>query len=114
MCWTRWPANSRLRLSLPWVLHSQPVNKPATYTLAGVAAAALSLWQLWPAFDAIIFTQAEAADVAQVQRQLNYEDRRDIAELRLKHEVEQIEIDKLRAEIEYYTLKILELRELEK
>lgn len=90
------------------------MNKPATYTLGGLAASILAVWQAWPAIDSIIIFEAEASDVAQQQRTLNYEDRRDIAQLRLKHEVDPIEIDKLKAEIEYYTLKILELRELEK
>ena len=89
------------------------MNKPVTYTLAGVTAGALSLWQLWPAFDAVIFTQAEASDVAQVQRQLNYEDKAAIAELKLLHETEPEEIDKLKAELEYYNLKILELKEVD-
>lgn len=89
------------------------MNKPATYTLGALATSALAFWQAWPAIDAVFIFEAEAADVAQQQRQLNYEDRRDIAQLRLKHETDPVEIDKLKAEIEYYTLKILELRELE-
>ena len=90
------------------------MNKPVTYTLAGVTAAALSLWQLWPAFDAVIFTQAEASDVAQVQRQLNYEDKEAIAELKLKHEIEEHEIQALEAEIEYYRQRLRELKEVDK
>ena len=89
------------------------MNKPVTYTLGGLAALSATLWQLWPAFDAVIFTQAEASDVAQVQRQLNYEDKAAIAELKLLHETEAKEIDKLEAELEYYNLKILELKEVE-
>ena len=90
------------------------MNKPVTYTLGGLGALAVSLWQLWPAFDAVIFTQAEASDVAQVQRQLNYEDKEAIAELKLKHEIEAHEVKALEAEIEYYRERLRELKEVDK
>ena len=89
------------------------MNKPVTYTLGGLAALSATLWQLWPAFDAVIFTQAEASDVAQVQRQLNYEDKEAIAELKLKHEIEEHEIKALEAEIEYYRQRLRELKEVD-
>ena len=78
-------------------------------SVAGACALAAGLWSAWPAFDGIFFTQAEASDVAEVQRRINYQDRVDIAKLRLEHETRDESIRQLRAEIDYYESKIREL-----
>lgn len=44
--------------------------------------------------------------MAQVQRRVNYQDRVDIAKLRLEHESDEESIRQLQAEIDYYESKI--------
>ena len=85
-------------------------NKTA-YSAAGIAATAIAGWQMWPAFDGIFFTQAEAADVAQVQRATNYRDRIAILKLQLLHETDPQEITMLRDVLEYYQGRLREIED---
>ena len=89
------------------------MNRPnkITYSAAGIAATAIAGWQMWPAFDSIFFTQAEAADVAQVQRATNYRDRIAILELQLLHETDPEEITMLREVLQYYQGRLRELED---
>ena len=84
-------------------------TKKTTISLATIGALAVVGWQIWPVVDGVFFTQAEAADVAQVQRRVNYQDRVDIVELHLKHETDPEEIAKLQAEADYYRERIRKL-----
>ncbi len=71
----------------------------------------MGIWQLGPFADAIFFTEAEGADLADTSRRQWYMDRLDIAELKLLH----AETDAQKAEYEaiilYYSAKIVQLDE---
>ena len=77
-------------------------------------AAIVAIWQLQPVFDAVIFTEAEGADLAEINRRQHYRDRLDIAKLQLEHEVDADEIAQLKAEIEYYENRLRQMDEGEK
>ena len=81
----------------------------ASLSLAGIAAIAVTGWQLWPAIDGVFFFEAEASDVQTVNRRKHYETKRDIARLELKHETDPEDINKLKDEIDYYTEKLREI-----
>ena len=75
----------------------------------GILVTALAMWQAWPMFDAIIFTQAEASDVAQVMRRVIYSDKVELAKLKLFHATDDAERAEIQSEIDYYTDRIREL-----
>ena len=80
-------------------------------SVAGACGLAAGLWSLWPAFDGIFFTQAEASDVAEYQRQVNYEDRIAILNLQLEHETDPEERLKIQAAVDYYVNQIRKMDE---
>lgn len=82
-----------------------------TISLTAVVALAVGAWSLWPAFDGIFFLESEAADLADISRRQFYLDRRDIAELNLKHAQDEIEQAKFQAMVNYYEAKIALMNE---
>ena len=80
-------------------------------SVAGACTLAAALWTLWPAFDGIFFTEAEGADLADINRRQFYLNRRDIAELNLKHAVDEIEAAKFQAMVDYYEAKVARMNE---
>ena len=82
-----------------------------TVSLTALVALAVGVWQLWPAVDGIFFTEAEGADLADINRRQFYLNRRDIAELNLKHATDEIERAKYQAMVDYYDAKVARMNE---
>ena len=90
------------------------MNKSLIYSLTALLALATGIWQTLPLIDSLIFSEAEGADLADVNRRQWYINQRDIAELRKEHAETEARQAEFQAVVEYYEAKILQLDEGEK